>query len=212
MLGTADPDAIFPIHLAAGAVGGYLPLMRLSSLLPRTIGDWTPAVLLVLSGCAGPTQAPEFAQPTPDYPPLPSANIAERSAAPEAVPTSAPSSAQKHKSPLSERYKSQKALSTLEGKATYYGDSLSGNKTANGERYSPREFTAAHKKLPFGTVVRVIRLDTGKSTYVRINDRGPFGAKDRIIDLSRAAAEELEMIRAGVVRVKVEILTRPDSA
>ncbi len=188
--------------------------MRLMSLLPHETGGLSLALLVaVMAGCAGPTSAPEFAQPTPDYPPPPVATLSETSPPQKTVVKSAPSPPpQKHKSPLAESYRNQKALSTLEGKATYYGDSLSGNKTANGERYSPREFTAAHKKLPFGTVVRVIRLDTGKSTYVRINDRGPFGAKDRIIDLSRAAAEELEMIRAGVVPVRVEILTRPDSA
>jgi rare lipoprotein A len=94
----------------------------------------------------------------------------------------------------------------LQGKATYYGDSLAGNHTANGDIYDPKQFTAAHKTLPFGTVVRVLRVDTNRYVYVRINDRGPFGKKDRIIDLSRVAAERLGMIRAGVVPVKVEVL------
>ncbi len=89
------------------------------------------------------------------------------------------------------------------GKASYYSDRLSGRKTANGERYDPRALTAAHRTLPFGTVVVVSRAD-GRSVRVRVNDRGPF-AKGRIIDLSRAAAEQLGMIRAGVVDVTVTV-------
>jgi rare lipoprotein A len=113
------------------------------------------------------------------------------------------------RSPLRRDYDQAKTLRTLRGKATYYGDSLSGHKTANGERYDPNKFTAAHKTLPFGTIVRVIRRDSGQTTYVKVNDRGPFGARDRIIDLSKAAARELEMLRAGVVEVTVEIVFEP---
>lgn len=94
----------------------------------------------------------------------------------------------------------------LEGKAAYYGDSLAGNRTANGDVYDPRGFTAASRTLPFGTLVRVVRVDNGRSVVVRINDRGPFGDERRIIDLSRAAAEQLDMIRAGVIDVRVEVL------
>jgi rare lipoprotein A len=115
-------------------------------------------------------------------------------------------------SPLRQKYEGARALRTLKGKATYYGDSLAGNKTANGDRYDPKKFSAAHRTLRFGTIVRVIRTDTGQSTYVRINDRGPFGNKDRIIDLSRAAATELAMIRAGVVSVRVEIVEDPPNS
>jgi rare lipoprotein A len=96
-----------------------------------------------------------------------------------------------------------------EGKATWYSDSLAGHRTANGETYDPDELTAAHRTLPFGTVVRVTRLDNERTVEVRINDRGPFGRSDRIIDLSRAAAEELDMIRAGVVRVRLEVIEVP---
>jgi rare lipoprotein A len=104
------------------------------------------------------------------------------------------------------RYEGKKALRVLKGKATYYGDSLAGNKTASGDRYDPRAFTAAHKTLPFNTVVRVVREDTQRYVYVRINDRGPFGNAQRIIDLSKIAADRLGMLRAGVVRVRVEVL------
>lgn len=94
------------------------------------------------------------------------------------------------------------AASPQKGLATYYADSLAGRKTASGERYDPGELTAAHRTLPFGTIVDVTRSD-GRSVRVRINDRGPFAGKKRIIDLSRKAAEALGMIRDGVVSVTV---------
>ncbi|MGB5808900.1 MAG: septal ring lytic transglycosylase RlpA family protein [Polyangiales bacterium] len=97
-------------------------------------------------------------------------------------------------------------VDVLRGKASYYHDSLAGNHTANGERYRPKELTAAHRSLPFCTIVRVVRVDTGESVQVRINDRGPFGSKTRILDLSRAAAQKIHMIQAGVVEVRAEVL------
>lgn len=103
------------------------------------------------------------------------------------------------------------APESFEGEATYYSDKLAGRKTASGERYDPKALTAAHRSLPFGTRVRVERLGTGKSVVVRITDRGPFGKPSRIIDLSKAAARELDMLRAGVVPVRVEVLS-PGSA
>jgi rare lipoprotein A len=95
----------------------------------------------------------------------------------------------------------------LRGKATYYGDKFAGRKTASGDRYQPDQMTAAHRSLPFGTWVRVRRLDDKAAPVcVRINDRGPFGSATRIIDLSKAAAKELIMLREGVVKVEVEVL------
>ena len=94
----------------------------------------------------------------------------------------------------------------FDGEATYYSDKLAGRKTASGERYDPGALTAAHRTLRFGTQVRVVRVDTGRAVIVRITDRGPFGKPSRIIDLSKAAARELDMLRAGVVRVRVEVL------
>lgn len=91
------------------------------------------------------------------------------------------------------------------GFATYYADSLSGNKTANGERYDPNEYTAAHRSLPFGTIVEVERKD-GRKVRVRINDRGPFGDKTRVIDLSRRAAEDLGVIKDGVIKVTIRLI------
>jgi len=96
----------------------------------------------------------------------------------------------------------------LTGIASYYHDSLQGNKTASGQIYDKRKMSAAHKTLPLGTRVRVTDKRTGKSIVVRINDRGPF-VKGRIIDLSRKAAQELGIIQRGISPVKVEILSLP---
>lgn len=96
-----------------------------------------------------------------------------------------------------------------EGLACYYSDSLHGNKTANGEIYNKTALTAAHRKLPFGTIVRVTNLENRHHVEVRINDRGPFSTKKRIVDLSREAAKRLDMIQAGVVEVRVEIVEGP---
>lgn len=92
-----------------------------------------------------------------------------------------------------------------EGVASYYGAELAGNRTASGERFNPSALTAAHRTLPMGTKLRVTNKSNGKSVIVRINDRGPF-AKNRIIDVSRAAAEKISMVRAGTARVVLERL------
>jgi rare lipoprotein A len=99
------------------------------------------------------------------------------------------------------------ARDVQEGLATYYADSLSGNHTANGERYDPRRLTAAHRTLPFGTRLRVTRTDVSAPVLcVRVNDRGPYSGHGKVLDLSRRGAEGLHMIRAGVVPVRIEIL------
>ncbi len=96
------------------------------------------------------------------------------------------------------------------GVASWYGPGFQGRTTANGELYDMFSFTAAHKTLPFGTVVRVVDLATGKSVVVRINDRGPF-VPGRIIDLSYAAALELGIIERGTAKVGLIILHEPES-
>ncbi|MCP4570910.1 MAG: septal ring lytic transglycosylase RlpA family protein [bacterium] len=95
------------------------------------------------------------------------------------------------------------------GLASFYADRFHGRTTASGEVFDMHAMTAAHKTLPFGTRVRVTRLDTGRDVIVRINDRGPFVA-GRIIDLSRKAAQELDMLQSGVVRVRVRVLDDED--
>ena len=91
------------------------------------------------------------------------------------------------------------------GVASWYGAELAGRPTASGERFRPGLMTAAHPKLPFGTVVRVTRLDNGKRVRVVINDRGPY-AGGRILDLSQAAARRIGAIDAGTVKVKLQIV------
>lgn len=89
------------------------------------------------------------------------------------------------------------------GYATFYNES---QMTASGERFDKHALTAAHRTLRMGTMVRVTNERNGRSVVVRINDRGPFGNRSRIIDLSEAAAKQLRMIDAGVVPVTLEVL------
>lgn len=93
------------------------------------------------------------------------------------------------------------------GLASWYGEPYHGRRTASGEIYDMNALTAAHRTLSFGTLVRVRRDDTGAEVRVRITDRGPF-VSGRIIDLSRAAAEKLDMLGAGVVPVEVTVVGR----
>lgn len=92
------------------------------------------------------------------------------------------------------------------GIASWYGPAFHGKSTANGETYDQNELTAAHKTLPFNTIVKVTNLENGKSVTVRINDRGPY-AGNRIIDLSKAAAEHIEMIGPGTAEVRLELVS-----
>ncbi len=93
----------------------------------------------------------------------------------------------------------------VDGVASYYGKEHHGKKTANGEVFDMNKLTAAHRSLPFGSIVKVTNLSNHRSVIVRINDRGPYIA-GRIIDLSQAAAQQLDIITVGVVQVKVEVL------
>jgi rare lipoprotein A len=94
------------------------------------------------------------------------------------------------------------------GIASWYGPGFDGNLTANGEVYDMYGVSAAHKFLPFGTVVRVVEFDTRRSIIVRINDRGPF-VDGRIIDLSKGAAEELGIVNKGITKVGLRIVRWP---
>jgi rare lipoprotein A len=106
---------------------------------------------------------------------------------------------------------SSESPANLDGIASYYGKEHHGKKTANGETFDMFKLTAAHRSLPFGTQVRVTNLSNQRSVIVRINDRGPY-YQGRIIDLSQAAAERLEMIKSGITQVKVEVLDAKKSA
>lgn len=107
---------------------------------------------------------------------------------------------------------SQPALKThgkiLRGIASWYGSVFNGRKTASGETFDMYAMTACHPTLPFGSMVRVVNLRNRKSVVVRITDRGDLGSNNRrIIDLSYAAAEKLQMTRSGLARVSLEVLS-----
>lgn len=91
------------------------------------------------------------------------------------------------------------------GKCGYYADSFQGRPTSNGEKYDKNALTCSHKSLPFGTRLRVTRLDNKKSVVVRVNDRGPY-IEGYVVDVSGEAAKELDLLKAGTARVKVEVL------
>lgn len=91
------------------------------------------------------------------------------------------------------------------GMASYYANCLNGRATACGELYNTTKLTAAHKTLPFGTIVEVTMVSTGRQVIVKINDRGPY-SKRRVIDLSYKAAKKIGLLRAGVGRVRLKVL------
>lgn len=93
------------------------------------------------------------------------------------------------------------------GSASFYAAKFDGRRTASGEIFRNSDMTAAHRTLPFGSQVRVTNLANGRSVVVRVNDRGPWH-KSRVIDVSRAAAEEIGMVRSGTARVTLELIAR----
>ncbi len=98
---------------------------------------------------------------------------------------------------------------TEEGIASWYGHPYHGRQASNGEIYDMEKMTAAHRTLPFGTVVRVYNLENNHTVEVRINDRGPF-VDGRIIDLSRAAAREIQMLGPGTAKVRLQVIAMPE--
>ena len=98
-----------------------------------------------------------------------------------------------------------RVISVSTGEASWYGPGFYGNRTANGEVFRPGTLTAAHRTLPFGTKVRVTNLGNGRSTVVRINDRGPF-IGHRVIDLAHGAANKLGLVASGIAQVRLEVL------
>ena len=96
------------------------------------------------------------------------------------------------------------------GEASWYGEEFEGNTTASGEVFYSQELTAAHPTLPFGTTVRVTNLNNRKKILLRINDRGPYFGQ-RLIDVSREAAERLGFVESGTTPVRVEVVARPSS-
>jgi rare lipoprotein A len=105
----------------------------------------------------------------------------------------------------------EKGVPTQTGLAAYYHATFQGRRTANGESFDHNALTAAHKTLPFGTLVRVINLNNNRSVIVRVNDRGPM-QKNRVIDLTRRAARELGFLARGMTRVTVEVVNAARSS
>jgi rare lipoprotein A len=131
----------------------------------------------------------------------------QSSAKPEVPPATVPE--KNEAAELEARFENASALSISRGEAAYYSDELTGRPTASGEPYDPKKFTAAHRTLPLGTILRVVREDDQRTVYVRVNDRGPYGKKSRIVDLSRAAANHLGTLQMGVAKVRIEVVERP---
>jgi len=152
------------------------------------------------SGCASRKPIADRGQPPPAQPsstPPETADAAKRSAdVPEAPATPKRSKSAPARTPTGY---------TEEGNASWYGAPFHGRHASNGEIYDMYKLTAAHRTLPFETMVRVTNLNNGKSTVVRITDRGPF-VDNRVIDLSLAAARQVDAVGAGVVPVRVEVL------
>jgi rare lipoprotein A len=103
---------------------------------------------------------------------------------------------------LQTQFSRNDSLRTVIGKASYYASKFHGRRTANGEVFSNKKMTAAHLKLPFGTIVKVTNLDNGRTVIVKVNDRGPH-TKAFIIDVSQAAAKELGFYTKGVAKVEI---------
>lgn len=103
-------------------------------------------------------------------------------------------------------YAKNNSPQTFTGIISYVHADLEGSSTANGEKYRNNKFTAAHRKLPMGTVVLVTRTSNKRQTILRINDRGPY-TKGRVLDISLAGAKKLNMLRSGITKAKVEIIS-----
>jgi len=155
---------------------------------------------LAASGCTHRTQT---SQPPVQYPP------SQAPVPPSGAPVPAPPSTPSGPPPAVERGPVVPGEYVEEGVASWYGDPFNGRRTSNGEIYDMHAFTAAHRTLPFGAIVRVTNLRNGKQTEVRITDRGPFVA-NRVIDLSLSAARAIEIVGPGTAPVRLEMLSGPN--
>jgi rare lipoprotein A len=161
-------------------------------------------LFLALAGCAA-RRGSAPSQPAPASPETIESTKRATDTEPAATPAAPPAA------PSPKRGKPSPGTAPAgyveEGNASWYGVPFNGRRASNGETYDMYKLTAAHRTLPFETMVRVTNLNNGKSTTVRITDRGPF-VDNRIIDLSLAAAREIESVGPGVVPVRVEVLTQ----
>lgn len=178
---------------------------RTSPFRLRSICFLSLACSLVIAGC-GSRRVTAGGQPVPSQPTTASSDTIESSKrSTDAGPAPPPPA------PSPKRSKPPQIPAPAgyieEGNASWYGVPFNGRRASNGEIYDMYKLTAAHRTLPFETMVRVTNLSNGKSTTVRITDRGPF-VDNRIIDLSLAAAREIDSVGPGVVHVRVEVLTQ----
>jgi rare lipoprotein A len=189
--------------MIVGQLAGRADDLQITRLHLRVLCGFCVLCVGFISGCGSrrtSASRPEPAQPeTSDNTPReggsePAANAPRRTA---------PATAAKRDIPAPNP---AMAAYTEQGNASWYGIPFDGRRASNGEIYDMHKLTAAHRTLPFDTVVRVTNLSNGKSTVVRITDRGPF-VDNRIIDLSMAAAREIDSIGPGVVPVRLEILS-----
>jgi rare lipoprotein A len=159
---------------------------------------------LLIMGCSGrrPVLTPS---PAPAPPAATPEGSADKAKSHTEVASNAPAAGRRGKTPTTPA----PVGFIEEGNASWYGNPFNGRRASNGEIYDMYKLTAAHRTLPFETMVRVTNLTNGKSTVVRITDRGPF-VDNRIIDLSLAAAREIESVGPGVVHVRLEVLGNVD--
>lgn len=172
------------------------PFVRNEYCRPRflRLAAASSLALIFAAGCAH--RATIASQPAPAPLPAPGAPPAQPS-----VPSSAP--------PVALGQPIAPGGYSEQGVASWYGNPFNGRRTSNGEVYDMHEFTAAHRTLPFGSMVRVTNLSNGMQTEVRINDRGPFVA-NRVIDLSLSAAQAIGMVGPGTARVRLEMMSGPN--
>ena len=185
------------LHGATGKFSWMAPFASVACAL---------AFLISAGGCSGRRPIVGSAPTAPISTPPSMEEEAKRSTSTEAQPK--PSGAPPKRSRPADN---GAPIYTEEGNASWYGEPFHGRKASNGEVYDMNKLTAAHRTLPFDSMVRVTNLSNGKTTTVRITDRGPF-VDNRIIDLSRAAAQEIESIGPGIVPVRIEVLSGPDPA
>jgi len=181
------------------------------------------ALVLLLTGCGGHKKVavktpppPPVQQPQPEVKPKPLPPATGPKTETKTVEPPKPTVSEEEEEKAEEEKEAAavppdaKPLFEETGLASWYGAPFHNLKTSNGETYNMHAFTAAHRTLPLGTIIRVTNVKTGNSAIVRITDRGPF-IKGRILDLSYAAAKKCDVWRAGVTKVRLEVLKAPSS-
>ena len=178
------------------SLGALALLLSGSGLAIPALADSSHSASAPLLAMARPLQSTEPA-------PSPSGDVAIREV--EQEPVLEPKPRPVVPQPIAPAPQPRRVKHVSSGEASWYGPGFFGNRTANGEVFRPGTFTAAHRTLPFGTRVRVTNLWNGRSTEVRINDRGPFHG-NRVIDLAHGAAQKLGLTASGIAQVRLEVL------